>query len=176
MSTHRNWVFPFILCVIVLAGCAPANDGASMAQSNQHDASAAGPSRAGHFAVRLKPGDDPRRELERFAKERGLRAAAVVSAVGSLSVAVIRMAGESAPQRMETPLEVIALTGTLSPDGAHLHIAVSDATGKTTGGHLSEGSMVRTTLEVVLVELTDLQFSREQDAETGYKELRIAPR
>ena len=42
-----------------------------------------------------------------------------------------------------------------------------------TGGHLMDGSTVRTTAEIVLVELTELEFERADDPETGYKELRV---
>lgn len=167
----------FVMVVLMMGyGCAASNNGASMTKSHSGDAQGCGPSRGVFHAVRLAPGTDPRGELERYATAHGLRAAAVVSAVGSLDVAMIRMADEKQARKVEGPLEVVSLSGTISPDGAHLHISVSDRAGQTIGGHLSEGSMVRTTLEVVLVELTDLQFSRELDSETGYKELRIAPR
>lgn len=167
----------FVMVVLMMGpGCAASNDGASMTKRHSGDAQAGGPSRGAFHTVRFTPGTDPRGELERYAMAHGLRAAAVVSAVGSLDTAMIRMADEKESRKIEGPLEVVSLSGTISPDGAHLHISVSDRAGQTIGGHLSAGSMVRTTLEVVLVELADLQFSREQDAETGYKELRIAPR
>ena len=42
------------------------------------------------------------------------------------------------------------LTGTLSPAGSHMYVAVSDSTGKTTGGHLMKVSPISTTAEAVL--------------------------
>jgi predicted DNA-binding protein with PD1-like motif len=61
----------------------------------------------------------------------------------------------------------------LSPDGAHLHIALADSNGIVVGGHLGPGSAVHTTLEVVVAELEGAAFSREPDPRTGYEELVI---
>ena len=44
--------------------------------------------------------------------------------------------------------EILSLSGTLSPDGAHLHIALVDSRGAVIGGHLCVGSLVRTTAEL----------------------------
>jgi predicted DNA-binding protein with PD1-like motif len=56
-----------------------------------------------------------------------------------------------------------------------LHLAVSDSTGKTIGGHLLAGCPVYTTAEVVLTILTDYVFERETDSTYGYKELVVKP-
>jgi predicted DNA-binding protein with PD1-like motif len=50
---------------------------------------------------------------------------------------------------------------------------VSDATGRTIGGHLVDGAIVHTTAEVAIVELQGLAFSREMDPATLYRELVI---
>ena len=42
----------------------------------------------------------------------------------------------------------MSLTGTLSRDGVHIHISLSDADGNVIGGHLIDG-VVFTTCEVV---------------------------
>jgi predicted DNA-binding protein with PD1-like motif len=55
----------------------------------------------------------------------------------------------------------------------HLHIAVSDAQGQVTGGHMGPGCIVRTTAEVLVALLPDWRFSREPDTQSGYKELAI---
>jgi uncharacterized protein len=125
------------------------------------------------FALRLVPGDDLRQGLETAVRERGLRAACVVSAVGSLHTAMIRMADEPSPSKFDGPFEIVSLSGTLSPDGVHLHIALADSNGIVIGGHLGIGSEVHTTAEVVIAELPGVTFSREPDPRTGYKELVI---
>ena len=99
-----------------------------------------------------------------------------VSAVGSLSVAKLRFAGAAAATTIHGELEILSLSGTLSADGAHLHIAVADSRGAVIGGHLCPGSLVRTTAEFVIGLLPEWRFSRELDKATGYAELRISPR
>ena len=132
-----------------------------------------GPSNTRAFAVRLAPGSDLRKTLEDFFSQEKLSAAGVVSAVGSLSSSTIRLANAKESKTIEGPLEIVSLSGTLSTDGAHLHIAVADTVGQTTGGHLLEGCKVYTTVEVVILELTDLKFTRDQDSATGFRELVI---
>ncbi len=132
--------------------------------------SAAGRPYATH-ALRLLPGEDVRSELERWAREQGIEAAAVTSAVGSLSVAVLRYGGQSAGTRTEGDLEVCALSGTLSRHGLHLHLALADGAGEMRGGHLLAGCSVRTTLELVIQEIGGVHFMRRKDERTGYDEL-----
>ncbi len=124
-------------------------------------------------ALRLKPGEDVRRELESFVRREKIQAGSVISAVGSLKEAAMRFANKTNPTILKGYFEVISLSGTLGQEGNHLHLAVSDGEGKTLGGHLVEGSKVFTTLEVVIGVYSDLKFQRVQDKATGYKELEI---
>ncbi|MCB9692325.1 MAG: DNA-binding protein [Alphaproteobacteria bacterium] len=124
-----------------------------------------------HEVVRLEPGDDPRGRLEALQRERGWQAASVVSAVGSLTVAAIRYADREETTLLRGPLEVTSLSGTLGPDGPHLHLSVADGRGRTRGGHLSAGSAVYTTLELVVLVLDDVTFHREPDPVTTWREL-----
>lgn len=128
------------------------------------------------YALRLKPGQDLRLELEKFAKAQGLRAGYIITCVGSLNHALLRLANQNASTRIEGKLEIVSLVGTLAPDGPHLHLSVSDNTGKTIGGHLVEGCPIYTTAEIIIGEAEDLQFTREPDAASGYNELKIRPR
>jgi predicted DNA-binding protein with PD1-like motif len=123
------------------------------------------------YAVRLKPGTDLRVALEAFVRERHLRAAFVQTCVGSLNNVTIRFANEPKETLLTGPFEIVSLVGTFSTDGPHLHISVSDATGKTIGGHLAAGSSVYTTAEVVIGEISGATFKRETDPVTTWKEL-----
>lgn len=125
--------------------------------------------------LRLQPGADLRRALETWMGEQSEQAGCVISAVGSLSVAQLRLAGATEAKAIQGELEILSLSGTLSPDGAHLHIAISGSSGAVIGGHLCAGSLVRTTAELVIGLLPDWRFSRELDPATGYAELRITP-
>jgi predicted DNA-binding protein with PD1-like motif len=126
--------------------------------------------------LRLKPGDDLRRTLETWMGKQQEQAGCVISAVGSISVAQLRFAGAAEATTIHGELEILSLSGTLSPDDAHLHIAIADSRGAVIGGHLCRGSLVRTTAELVVGLLPDWQFQRELDTSTGYAELRISPR
>lgn len=125
------------------------------------------------FALRLRPGQDLRKQIEAFAKEHQLRAGFIMTTVGSLQRATIRLADQPNATTFDGKFEIVSLVGTLGPDGVHLHISISDNTGKTIGGHLTEGCVIYTTAEIVIGEATGLVFSREKDEQTGYQELRI---
>lgn len=120
--------------------------------------------------LRLLPGEEIRSSLEGLCTQQGIEAAAIISAVGSVNTASIRFGGRSEAGVVSGDLEVCALSGTLSKHGAHLHIAVADAEGHMTGGHLVQAT-VRTTLELVLQEIGGVRLLREHDESTGYKEL-----
>ena len=126
--------------------------------------------------LRLQPGDDLRQALETWMSEQQEQAGCVISAIGSLSVVQLRFAGTAVATAIRGELEILSLAGTLSPDGAHLHISIADSSGAVIGGHLCSGSLVHTTAELVLGLLTEWRFSRELDPATGYAELRISPR
>ncbi|MEZ4756928.1 MAG: DNA-binding protein [Flavobacteriales bacterium] len=121
--------------------------------------------------LRMLPGEDVRAELERWCSDNALEAAAVISAVGSVSRAELRMAGRSEGTTLTGDMEVCALSGTLSRHGLHLHLAVSDADGRMAGGHLLAGCLVRTTLELVVQEIGGVRFLRRTDERTGHLEL-----
>ncbi|MEO8590806.1 MAG: PPC domain-containing DNA-binding protein [Flavobacteriales bacterium] len=121
--------------------------------------------------LRLLPGEDVRELLDRWCNDRSIEAAAVSSAVGSLTRATIRFGGRSEGIVLEGDLEVCSLSGTLSRRGLHLHLAVADGDGHITGGHLLAGCLVRTTLELVVQEIGGLRLLRKPDPATGYDEL-----
>lgn len=127
---------------------------------------------AGRFhAFRLMPGEN---------LTAGLRAAcpgssAVVTCVGSLSRVLIRHADRDEATLYEGRFEIVSLTGTIGPDGSHLHIAIADGDGHVKGGHLmAEGSAIYTTAEIVLVELTNLRFGRDDCPVSGFRELTVS--
>ena len=125
------------------------------------------------FSFRLLPGQDLIAELRRWVAEIGLRAGIIAGAVGSLSQAGLRFAGQTESRLVTGCFEVVSLIGTLDANGEHLHIAISDPEGTVTGGHVMEGCIVRTTMELVIGVLDDVVFSRETCPLSGYEELVI---
>lgn len=128
------------------------------------------------YCFRLSPGQDLKKELLTYCQQNNLRAATVISSVGSLTKAHLRMSGGKDHVEFRGPFEIISLNGTLGVDGIHLHISLSDFEGRVLGGHLMDGSHIYTTAEIILLENNDLHFHRELDPNTGFKELLIAPR
>lgn len=125
--------------------------------------------------LRLPPGVDLRGELERLAQADPEFCGFIVSGIGSLERPVLRFAGQAQGVVLAGPQEVITLAGSVSRDGAHLHLVVADAKGHTLGGHLCHGSRVRTTMEILLLCPEGWQLGRERDAATGHLELTISP-
>ena len=137
---------------------------------------------------RLHPGDKLMPSLKQAAtiilSRSGCEAAFIVTAVGSLQSATIRLANASRTDvngdktcgndiiTYNQRFEVVSLVGTFSLDGCHVHIALSDAQGKTVGGHLIDGTIF-TTCEIVLGTADNVQFSRIMDDSTGYNELEV---
>ena len=128
-------------------------------------------------ATRLREGQDLKLAIEEFVRSQKLSSATVISAVGSLSHVRMRMAGAQPDKQdirdYDGAFEVVSLIGNLGRRRTHLHIAVSDPNGKVFGGHLKEGSIVHTTVEVVIATERDLVFSEEIDPATGFGELEV---
>ncbi len=123
--------------------------------------------------LRLQPGADLRRALEEGALREGSTGMFVVSGIGSLTDAALRMAGAESETRLTGPFEIVSLSGTISDDGAHLHMAVADSTGRVSGGHVCYGNEVRTTAEILLAAVPGWRLGREVDPVTGFRELTI---
>jgi predicted DNA-binding protein with PD1-like motif len=124
--------------------------------------------------LRLSPGDDLRACVEAALAGRG-RAAYLLQGIGSLSVARLRYAGRPEPTELRGDLEILTVAGSVAPDGAHLHMSVSDADGRVYGGHVAAGCIVRTTAELLLALLPAHEFAREHDPATGFSELAVRP-
>ncbi|HEV7397005.1 MAG TPA: PPC domain-containing DNA-binding protein, partial [Pyrinomonadaceae bacterium] len=169
-----------LLCAALMLSHLLADRAAAQAPKNANEpAKQSQESRSGHiaegtangmklFALRLRPGQDLRLEIEKFAKAKGLKAGFIITTVGSLQQAALRLANQSDSSRFEGKFEIVSLVGTLSEEGVHLHISLSDNTGKTIGGHLVEGCVIYTTAEIVIGEARGIVFSRETDQTTGY--------
>jgi len=127
------------------------------------------------YAIRLRPGEDPKAALDALAAAQGWEAAAVLTCVGSLTKAVLRYANQEEAITLTGHFEIVSLTGVFSRHGGHYHIAISDGEGRTYGAHLMDGSAVYTTAEILLAVLDDARFLRSFDPATGYEELDIQP-
>ena len=89
----------------------------------------------------LGPGSDLRRSLEQAAIAHNA-SGFVLGVVGNLSRAAFQCPGRSGPSVLEGDLEIITLNGTVSPQGVHLHLSLSDGECQVWGGHLEHGTLV----------------------------------
>jgi uncharacterized protein len=134
------------------------------------------PSNTKLYVFRLAPHEDVKKSIIDFAVKNEIKAGCIVSAVGSLEQVNLRFANQEKGTLANGHFEIVSLTGTFSDISSHLHISVSDETGRTIGGHLLNDNLIFTTLEIVVSDLRDLEFAREKDKTYGYSELVVRPR
>jgi predicted DNA-binding protein with PD1-like motif len=125
------------------------------------------------YAFRLKPGQDLKQEIQKLVTEKQIKAGWINTGVGSLTNYTIRFANQPNGSSDSGHFEIVSLTGTVSVNGSHLHISISDSTGKTIGGHLMDGCKIYTTAEIVIGSSNDFIFKREKDGTTHWEELQV---
>lgn len=127
---------------------------------------------------RLKAAQDLKLEIEKFVQSKNIKAGLVLTCVGSLTKAKLRMPGATADSQdvkeFKGHFEIVSLVGTVSVNGSHLHMSISDKEGQVSGGHLKDGCRVGTTIEMVIGEEKGMAFSRDLDPKTGFEELTIS--
>ena len=123
------------------------------------------------LSCRLKRGSDLKDSIEKICIENDVDTAIILSGVGCLYKVKIRLAKAEGYLEDDNDYEIVSLNGTISKGSAHIHIALSDETGKTIGGHLMEGCLVNTTCELVMGVLEEYSSERKFDQETGYDEI-----
>ena len=125
------------------------------------------------IAFRIKPGQDLIKSIEKIVKENHIKAGWISTCVGSLTDYNIRFANQPNTSKGNGHFEIVSLTGTVAENGSHLHISISDGTGKTIGGHLSEDCIIYTTAEIVICSSSQYIFKRAKDGTTPWDELQI---
>lgn len=125
------------------------------------------------YVFRLVKGQDLKKEIVNFVNKNNIEAGIVKCAVGCVYEAKIRLANGKDILHKKEDYEIVSLMGTVSKNGVHLHISLSDKNGNTVGGHLVDGCLVNTTAEICIEELKNYIFTRELDENTGWNELVI---
>ena len=126
-----------------------------------------------NYTFRLSPGQDLFDSIQAFAMKKHVQAGCILSGVGSLRHATLRLADREYNSEYEGPFEIVSITGTVSVHGSHLHISISDGDGKTIGGHFESGCKIYTTAEIVIAVFEDVIYKRELAEDSGYEELTI---
>jgi len=113
--------------------------------------------------LHLGPGSDLRHSLEQLAI--GQQASGfVLGVVGNLSQAAFQCPGQAAPTLLQGDLEIITLNGTLSPQGVHLHLSLSDGSCQVWGGHLEHGTLVLKGADLLVGLLTSQETPEAPEA------------
>ena len=126
-----------------------------------------------NYTFRLTPGQDLFDAIQAFVMKKHVMAGCILSGVGSLTVATLRLADRTENSEFQGPFEIVSLTGTVSVHGSHLHISIADGEGKTRGGHFESGCTIYTTAEIVLAAFPDVVYKREFAEDSGYDELTV---
>jgi len=124
------------------------------------------------YTFRLKPDQDLFDSIEAFVADKKIEAGCVLSAVGSLTHATLRLANRDYYNEYEGHFEIVSMTGTVATSGSHIHVSISDGDGVTLGGHLVSGCKIYTTAEIILSVFDDVVYKRELlENDSGYEEL-----
>jgi uncharacterized protein len=134
------------------------------------------------LALRLPPDVDLRQTLKSIAHTENITAGIILSGIGSLKTVALRFAGQNTHTTLAKPLlrridgkhEILTIAGTIGTEGIHLHMSVANAQGQVIGGHVVDGCIIYTTVELTIGILPDLQFQRQLDDRTGFAELAIS--
>ena len=126
-------------------------------------------------SIRLHRGDDLLLSIKQLAKEQHIKAGVVLSAVGCILKGRLRDASGVTIRDISEHCEIVSLTGTISANRCHLHIALSKEDLSTIGGHLQEGCIINTTCELIIGEIPGQTIDVAFDKETGYDELIFTP-
>jgi len=129
-----------------------------------------------NYTFRLTPGQDLFDSIQSFVERKGIEAGCILSGVGSLTHAELRLADGDDFTGYAGPFEIVSITGTISIHGSHLHLSISDRSGTTIGGHFESGCLIYTTAEIVLAAFNDVVYKRKFAGDSGYDELLVVPK
>jgi predicted DNA-binding protein with PD1-like motif len=135
------------------------------------------------FIIRLEDGDILHEEIERFARQRAIQAAALIVVGGAGKGSRLVVGPEDGRAEPVVPMECaledvheVAGTGTLFPDEKgnpvlHMHIACGREQSTITGC-VRKGVKVWHIMEVILIELADSAARRVFDPDKGFNLLK----
>ena len=126
-----------------------------------------------NYTFRLTPGQDLFDSIESFVLQNQIEAGCILSGVGSLTHAVLRLANREVYNEYQGYFEIVSITGTVSIHGSHLHVSISNGDGVTIGGHLVSGCKIYTTAEIVIAAFSNVVYKREFAEDSGYDELTV---
>lgn len=123
---------------------------------------------------RLLPDMNLYLEIKNYIKANNIKAACIISCVGSLKEMNVRLASGKTFLTKKENFEIVSLVGSISEERNHIHISLSDDKGNAFGGHLMpENNIVYTTAEIVIGEFPELIFHEQTCEKSTWPELVI---
>ena len=141
------------------------------------------------IAIRIKPGTDFLEGLYEICERHGIKNGLLLSCIGSLKDVQFcnpvemphRKAGYGYGDgmRLSGPIELDSATGVICHDdqgqrNLHIHVTLSDRSGKAYAGHLLEGATVLLNVDAVIGEIGGVEMLRRYDPEMEVP--RLSPR
>lgn len=126
------------------------------------------------IAMRLHPTQDVVKMLERFAREKGIDAAAIMTATGDVDRVRIELP-DGRQLLLRGPHALCSLSGVFGTRGHNLHAVVGDGEGVARAGRLV-GAKVLSSVEVIVRTFPSLVFKWEAEPVTGKDALLIESR
>jgi hypothetical protein len=93
---------------------------------------------------RLTPGEDLKQRIEELVTEKQIQAGWIGTCICSLTRYLLRFANAAAITSGAGYFEIVCVAGIVSCNGVHLHMVISDGSGKTIGDHLCDGCIIYT--------------------------------
>lgn len=129
--------------------------------------------------VRMNENDDLIETIKRSAEESGIKAG-MFTLIGALRNVVLACyeKGEYKYTHLDGPLEIASCMGNIAVDEKgeviiHAHLVVSNVKGEAFGGHLSKGSHVGPTAELMIIEAAGVHLQRAFDDNTKLRLLKL---
>ncbi len=117
--------------------------------------------------LRVDPGEDVLRSVERFLAEAKVTQAVVMGAYGTLAahhlhwVTHNRIPADSVFGRGEGGIEILSMNGLVAEGAPHIHVTLATPEGAY-GGHLEEGCLAYVLCEVFLAEIEGPPLTRRR--------------
>ena len=127
-----------------------------------------------NLVIRLEKGEEIVSQLEEIFNKEGINAGFFLGlgAVSEAKLGHYSLATKEYREKVfDRPLEIASLKGTITREGIHPHVCLSDKDMEVYGGHLAEGT-VSATCEVVVVPMSG-NLKRYHDEEIGLDLLNI---
>jgi len=120
------------------------------------------------YILKLEQGDYIKESIENLVKSEKIENAVIVTGIATLDRSRLHMIATtdypmevSVDTKIDRPLEVVSMDGTIIDGGVHVHMVISDRD-QAYGGHVLERCRVLYLGEIVIQELLGMEIQRKE--------------